>query len=189
MPRKDRERRTALLGAPGRAHQCSRGPAIRAIDAPIRNPRTGMVGRTAILTERSDGVIWTACWSYQVAESRAGCRSPTPRSGASSMRCVWKTGRMRPRTFNVGQRAVAIVGFGAGLLFFGRWLTARGEGKPGWVAYAPLSRAANTSELLGPGLHPWVRLVIWLALVAVWVVVGVVFLRSRRAEDSSGPAD
>lgn len=96
---------------------------------------------------------------------------------------------MRSRAFNIRQRVVVVIGFGAGLFFFGSWLTTRGEGGSGWVAYAPLSGAINTSGLPGPGLHPWIRLLIWLALIVVWVVVGVVLLRSRAAEESSGPVD
>lgn len=96
---------------------------------------------------------------------------------------------MRSGALNVRQRVVVIVGLGAGLYFFGSWLTTRGEGgSSGWVAYAPLSGAVNASDLPGPGLHPWVRLLIWLALTAVWVVVGVGLLRQRRPGEAPVPA-
>lgn len=87
------------------------------------------------------------------------------------------------------QRVVVVIGLGIGLYFFGGWVTTRDGFRTGWVAYAPLSNAVNTANLRGPGLHPWVRLLIWLALIAVWVVVGVLLLRSRPAQDSSSPAD
>ena len=84
---------------------------------------------------------------------------------------------------------VVVIGSGAGLFFFGDWLTLRGEGPTGWVAYAPLSTAVNGAGPPGIVLHPWVRLVVWLALITVWVVVGVVLLRSRPAEDLIGSDD
>ena len=90
---------------------------------------------------------------------------------------------------NVRQRIVVVIGVGVGLYFLGGWLTTRGGAGTGWVAYAPLSNPVNTAELPGPGLHPWVRLLIWLALIAVWVVTGVVLLRSRPAREPPGPAD
>jgi len=101
---------------------------------------------------------------------------------------AWQAPRVRSRSLNVHQRVVVVVGIGAGLFFFGSWLTTRGQGGSGWVAYAPLSNTINAADLPGPGLHPWVRLVIWLALIAVWVVIGVVVLRSRDP-DSSGSAE
>ncbi len=110
-------------------------------------------------------------------------RYPTP-----SFRWTWQYRKVRSRAFNFRQRAVVIVGFGAGLFFFGSWLTTRG-GRQGWVAYAPLSNTVNASYPPGVGLQPWVRLLIWLALVVVWVVVGVILLRSRRAADPSVPDD
>lgn len=102
---------------------------------------------------------------------------------------AWQTRRVRSRTFNVRQRVVVVVGTGAALLFFGSWLTTRGQGGSGWVAYAPLSDTINATDLPAPGFHPWVRLLIWLALIAIWVAVGVVLLRTRSPEDSSGSAD
>jgi len=76
---------------------------------------------------------------------------------------------------------VVVVGLGVALFFFGGWATTRGIGATGWVAYAPLSNTYNTPGLPG-ALHPWVRLVIWLFLVLVWVIASVTLLRS------SGPS-
>ena len=75
-------------------------------------------------------------------------------------------------------------GVGAGLFFFGSWLTTLGRVGSGWVAYAPLSNTIDASNLPAGGLHPWAPLMIWLALIGVWVLVGVVLLRSRSAEES-----
>jgi len=112
-----------------------------------------------------------------------------PVFGDTPIPFAWQAPGVRSRTFNVRQRVVVVVGTGAALFFFGSWLTTRGQGGTGWVAYAPLSGAINASDLPGPGLHPWVRLFIWLALIAIWVVVGVVLLRTRSPGDSSGSAD
>jgi hypothetical protein len=85
------------------------------------------------------------------------------------------------------QRVVVLVGLAAALLVFGGWLTTRGEGG-GWVAYAPLSSSIN-SDGLRPGLHSWVRLLIWLVLIAIWIIVGLFLLRSRIDRNSSAPAE
>jgi len=90
---------------------------------------------------------------------------------------VWQTRRMRPSRLNAGQRIVVVVGLGVALYFFGSWVTTRGIGATGWVAYAPLSNTYNTPGLPG-ALHPWIRLVIWLFLVLVWVIASVTLLRS-----------
>ena len=87
------------------------------------------------------------------------------------------------------QRAVVVIGLGVGLYCFGGWATARGGSGSGWVAYAPLTSTGTAANLPGPGVHPWVRLLIWLVLVSVWVVVGVLLLRSPPAPESSDPAD
>lgn len=80
---------------------------------------------------------------------------------------------MRGRPLNHSQRIVAIVGLGIALYVFGTWFTGLGSNLPnGWVAYAPLSNQFNVT-----GLHPWVRLIIWIVLVAVWTLVSVWLLR------------
>jgi hypothetical protein len=76
---------------------------------------------------------------------------------------------------NRQQLVVLVVGLGLTLYVLGDWLTTLGSrALNGWVAYAPL-QAVNP---LG-GLHPWVRLVIWLLLIALWVGTSCAILRSR----------
>jgi heme/copper-type cytochrome/quinol oxidase subunit 1 len=87
------------------------------------------------------------------------------------------------------QRMVVVIGLGVGLYFFGGWVTTQGGSGSGWVAYAPLSNAVNTANLPGPGFQSWVRLLIWLALIAAWVVVGALLLRSRPTQGPSHPAE
>jgi heme/copper-type cytochrome/quinol oxidase subunit 1 len=90
---------------------------------------------------------------------------------------------MRSRAFNIRQRIVVVIGSGAALYLFGSWLTTRGEVDFGWVAYAPLSNAVSSGGFPG-GLHPWARLLIWIALILVWVGTSVVLLRSRADGDA-----
>lgn len=87
--------------------------------------------------------------------------------------------KMRFWPFNFAQRVVLVIGLGVGLFFFGGWVTTLEEVRPGWVAYAPLTRAAFFPDLRETGLHPWVRLVIWLILLALWVGAAVFLLRTR----------
>ena len=79
-----------------------------------------------------------------------------------------------------------VVGLGVGLYFAGGWITSRGTGAQyGWVAYAPLSNSSNMPDPFR-GLHPWVRLVIWLVLIAVWVTASAFLLRSRSDQTDEG---
>jgi hypothetical protein len=86
-----------------------------------------------------------------------------------------------PRRLNLAQRIVTIIGLGIALGIFGLWVTTRG-GISGWVGYAPLSTSAayrsNLSVVFRGGLHPWVRLAIWLALTVVWTGASIALLRS-----------
>jgi hypothetical protein len=41
-----------------------------------------------------------------------------------------------------------------------------------------LSRTVNPGDLAGSGLHPWVQLVIWLALTLIWILVALFLLRT-----------
>ncbi len=89
---------------------------------------------------------------------------------------------MHFRRFNLAQRTVLVVGMGIGLYLLGVWLIGVWQGDAGvpsgWVAYAPLTSSGTTPLVL---LHPWVRLLIWLALTAVWVLTSVAIMSSRRA--------
>jgi hypothetical protein len=87
---------------------------------------------------------------------------------------------------NTAQRVVIVVGLGIALYLFGSWLIGYWEfgGSPnsfGWVGYAPLSGTVSRPGLI---LHPWVRLLIWLALTTIWVVTSAVLLRSQPGVDA-----
>lgn len=45
------------------------------------------------------------------------------------------------------------------------------------MSYAPLSQATPPPEVI---LHPWVRLLIWLALTAIWVIASLWISSTRR---------
>jgi len=84
------------------------------------------------------------------------------------------------QSLNRAQRLVIVVGLSAALYELGQWLTSLGTNlNYGWVAYAPLSK-----ELALDGLHPWVRYMIWLVLIAIWEVASVALLRSDTARQS-----
>lgn len=84
-----------------------------------------------------------------------------------------------------------MIGMGIGLYLFGHWLIGFWQGGSfGWVSYAPLSQATSPPEVI---LHPWVRLLIWLALTGIWVATSLWILSTRKGPagvgDSSGAND
>ena len=85
---------------------------------------------------------------------------------------------MRPRLDRT-QRVVLVVGLGLASYVLGTWITNFDSGLTGWIGYAPLQN--NAFRLVNDGLHPWVRLVIWLLLVVFWTLVSMWQLRPARA--------
>lgn len=90
---------------------------------------------------------------------------------------------MKRRPLNGSQRGVIVVALGVAMYIFGQWLQVTWEfgsrADYGWVAYAPLSNAYNP---LLRGWHPWVVLVYWLVLVAVWTLASLAILQRRHGE-------
>lgn len=85
---------------------------------------------------------------------------------------------MQDRSLNHSQAVVVVIGLGLALYILGDWLTALGSHPPlGWVAYAPLSTGGEFG-----GFHPWLRLIIWLLLIAVWVRSSTALLGARSPE-------
>jgi heme/copper-type cytochrome/quinol oxidase subunit 1 len=90
-------------------------------------------------------------------------------------------------SFNRAQRIVFSIGLGIALLALGEWMMTWGTHfDSGWTGYAPLSSATYIPSV--GGLHVWVRVVIWLFLIAFWIVVSAFLLRTRRS-GASGPHD
>jgi heme/copper-type cytochrome/quinol oxidase subunit 1 len=88
---------------------------------------------------------------------------------------------MRVR-LNFAQRVVFVVGLAAMTSVFGTWLTGLGSRVNfGWVAYAPLSKSVNAGDF--GGLHPWVRLVLWLILIALWAGLSTLLLRTAKTPE------
>jgi hypothetical protein len=91
---------------------------------------------------------------------------------------------MRGSAFNRSQRVIGVIGLGLALYSFGTWVTAIGmRGLTGWTGYAPLQSVNPT--LAAGGLHPWVRLLIWLVLIGVWTGVSAVLLGEWSSRDKN----
>jgi hypothetical protein len=90
---------------------------------------------------------------------------------------------MKLRALSGSQRGVIVVALGFALYLFGQWLQVTWEfgsrADFGWVAYAPLSNSFNT---LARGWHPWVVLLYWLVLIAVWMLASLAILQRRPDE-------
>jgi Zn-dependent protease with chaperone function len=83
---------------------------------------------------------------------------------------------------NLGQRIVIVIGLAASLLIFGEWAMTWGTHSfTGWTGYAPLSGSIYAPAV--GGLHLWARMLIWLALIAIWVVASAAVLRTSRPPD------
>jgi hypothetical protein len=91
---------------------------------------------------------------------------------------------MRRPGLNLAQRIVLVVGSALTLYLLGLWLTLLGTKFPsGWVAFAPLS-----NSYFGPslgGLHPWVRLVIWLFFIFLWIGFSMAVLATSPVRKDS----
>ena len=81
-------------------------------------------------------------------------------------------------TLNRSQRLVIVVGLGAALYVLGQWMMSLGSHLTGWVGYAPLS-----NQFPFQGLHPWLRLAIWLVLIALWVLSSAALLGSDNPRE------
>lgn len=82
-----------------------------------------------------------------------------------------------------GQRVVLVIGLAAALVFIGDYVTTAGT-FTGWTGYAPLT---NGPILLPGGLPRWGRLLIWLALVAIWVAGSLPLMRDRPGLVADAP--
>jgi hypothetical protein len=72
------------------------------------------------------------------------------------------------------QKIVIVLALGMAFGAAGTYLVGLGNTSAfGWYAYAPLSQAAYPAT----GLPGWARLLIWLALIALWALLSVRVLR------------
>jgi heme/copper-type cytochrome/quinol oxidase subunit 1 len=79
------------------------------------------------------------------------------------------------------QRLVIIIALGLALAVVGSFVTSLGGGVTGWYAYSPLTSA---SYVPGHGLPSWLRLFIWLALIAIWAVASIQLLKPSPAKST-----
>ncbi len=79
---------------------------------------------------------------------------------------------------------MVVIALGVACGAAGAYLVSLGNtGSAGWYAYAP-----GISESVYPpqtGLHGWLRLIIWLALVGLWALVSIRVLRPSPEEPPS----
>jgi hypothetical protein len=76
---------------------------------------------------------------------------------------------------NRSQRIVVVIALGVALYVLGTWFTApQFPVASGWAGYAPL-----TSSFVRMRWSGGADLVLWFALIAVWVLVSTYLLRTR----------
>jgi heme/copper-type cytochrome/quinol oxidase subunit 1 len=82
------------------------------------------------------------------------------------------------------QRVVVVIAPGLVLAAVGSYLVNLGGGATfGWLAYAPLTSARFVP---GNGLATWLRLIIWLALIASWAAASVRVLKPSAGRSPPG---
>jgi heme/copper-type cytochrome/quinol oxidase subunit 1 len=80
------------------------------------------------------------------------------------------------------QRVVVVIALGLALGAVGSYLVHLGGGiRTGWYGYAPLTA---TFQPPGTGLPTWLRLLIWLVLIAVWALASIRVLRPAPGEET-----
>jgi uncharacterized membrane protein len=81
------------------------------------------------------------------------------------------------------QRVVVVIALGLALATLGGYLVNLvSPFESGWYAYAPL---ASGPIIANAGIHPWLRVIIWLALIGVWALGSVWVLRPAPEDASS----
>jgi hypothetical protein len=85
------------------------------------------------------------------------------------------------------QRIVVVVALGLALMALGSYLVTLGSGA-GFHVVGGFSAGGGFSTTLGPGLKPWLRLIIWLVLIGAWALASVRVLRpsAEKTEPDSG---
>ena len=91
----------------------------------------------------------------------------------------WIDGLSKP------QRVVVVIALGIALGALGSYLVNLGSGfGSGWTGYAPLTSAPLLTRT---GVHPWLRLIIWLVLIGAWAVGSVRVLRPSSEDVGDRP--
>jgi hypothetical protein len=90
------------------------------------------------------------------------------------------------------QRIIVVIALGIAFDAVGTYVMNRGNpfANSGWYGFAPLT--PGISEFSGgfyavpTGLHGWVRLLIWLALIALWALASIRVLRPASEQPPHG---
>ncbi len=78
------------------------------------------------------------------------------------------------------QRVVVVVALGLALGAVGSYLVRLGGGaRFGWYAYSPLTARVYPP---GTGLRPWLRLIVWLAVIGLWALASIRVLRPSSGQ-------
>lgn len=84
--------------------------------------------------------------------------------------------------FNRPQRIVVVTALGVSLYVLGSWMVTWGSHLPyGSVAYTNLSSPVEVA-----GLHPWVKVAIWIIAIAIWSGSSITLLRAPSVEADPG---
>jgi heme/copper-type cytochrome/quinol oxidase subunit 1 len=93
----------------------------------------------------------------------------------------------RVRSWGLAQRIILVVALALAFAVLGRYLVSLGgighHGNFGWYAYAPLN---SSSPVPSGGTRPWLRVLVWLGLIAVWAMASARLLRAaskRRPQE------
>jgi branched-subunit amino acid ABC-type transport system permease component len=84
--------------------------------------------------------------------------------------------------FNRPQRIVVVTALGISLYVLGSWMVT-------WGSHLPYGSATFTnlsSPIEVGGLHPWVKVAIWIIAVAIWSGFSITLLRTSSVERNSG---
>lgn len=87
---------------------------------------------------------------------------------------------------NTAQRTVVSIALALALVVLGLWVDGAGSAAPigGWYNTAPNAGVVYTFDVSWLQGHPFVRMLFWLGVVAVWAGVSLVLFRTRRRVES-----
>jgi len=87
---------------------------------------------------------------------------------------------VKARHLTLAQRVIVVVGLGLALYAVANWVASIGSHPlTGWTAFAPLGQ--TVAMPYEGGFHPWVRLVIFLVFLLVWVGCSLAVLNGSSA--------
>jgi hypothetical protein len=150
--------------------------------APMKTITTTNHRAKCVVTLVLRELLVTSLTALSVSVDGSCGRTGAPAIDVAALLRRWQNPSMKDSSLNRAQRVVFVIGLALALYVLGGWLTQLGSRAPtGWVGYAPLS-----STIVYGGLHPWVRIVIWLLLIAIWVAFSTTLLKTKSKEPGVG---